>query len=330
MKNYIPIIAIFLISFCDATDNNVEPTNGSATDSIAEQRQEVRLSWVTPVVQVKGVEHATFFSTTANNMVSYHIYRPPTYQEDAGKRFPVMYWLHGGSPGPGTEGIPALTAYFDKAIQDGLIPPMIIVYPHSPVRSQGNVSVISMWVDSKDNRSPIETVLIKELIPHIDSTYRTIASKEGRAIDGFSMGGYGAARLGFKYNDLFTAISILGAGPMQATFEETPRMPEEARRMLLTLIYGGSQDYFFAVSPRKMAEEHAEALKENIHIRIAVGDRDETFPNNVAFHEHLTELNIPHDFIVARGIPHNPMQLLEYMQDSNWTFYRKVFASVQE
>src|SRR5262249_648901 len=45
-----------------------------------------------------------------------------------------------------------------------------------------------------------------DLIGHIDANYRTIASREGRAINGLSMGGYGALMLGLKHPDLFCSI----------------------------------------------------------------------------------------------------------------------------
>src|SRR4051812_39755127 len=47
------------------------------------------------------------------------------------------------------------------------------------------------------------TGFIKELIPHIDKNYRTIASRKGRAVEGFSQGGRGAARYMFKYPKLY-------------------------------------------------------------------------------------------------------------------------------
>ncbi|MFZ4650768.1 MAG: alpha/beta hydrolase-fold protein [Rubrivivax sp.] len=60
-----------------------------------------------------------------------------------------------------------------------------------------------LWADSKDGASPVETVLIREVIPGVDRSFRTQASREGRILEGFSMGGYGAARLGFKHPELF-------------------------------------------------------------------------------------------------------------------------------
>ena len=59
----------------------------------------------------------------------------------------------------------------------------------------------------------METIILKELVPHIDETYRTLASRQGRLIEGFSMGGYGAARLAFKHHEIFGAASILARGP---------------------------------------------------------------------------------------------------------------------
>ena len=64
----------------------------------------------------------------------------------------------------------------------------------------------SLWADSKDGAAPVETVFIKEVITDVDRAFRTVASREGRILEGFSMGGYGAARLGFKYPQIFAGI----------------------------------------------------------------------------------------------------------------------------
>lgn len=53
-----------------------------------------------------------------------------------------------------------------------------------------------MWTDSKDRATPLESV-VEELVPHIDTTYRTLTGREAREIEGFSTGGYGAALIGF-------------------------------------------------------------------------------------------------------------------------------------
>ena len=63
------------------------------------------------------------------------------------------------------------------------------------------------WAESEEGRKDDwEDCMINDLIPHVDATYRTIAAREGRAINGLSMGGYGALMLGLKHPDMFCAI----------------------------------------------------------------------------------------------------------------------------
>ena len=271
------------------------------------------LAWVTAEIPAPRVSFRTFDSATAKTKVSYHIYTPAAYDQDAQRRFPVVYWLHGS--GGGLPGIPRVSALFDAAIAAGKTPPCLVVFVNGLAEG--------MYVDWKDGSAPIETIIIKELIPHIDTTYRTIASREGRLLDGYSMGGYGSARLGFKYTELFSALSIMGGGPLQAELIQAPRAGRLRAAELLQKVYGGDQEYFRSVSPRRLAKENAEAISKGSLIRMVCGDQDETFSNNRAFHEHLEKLAIPHTWTVLEGVDHNPMKTLEALGDSNWQFYRQ-------
>ncbi|MFM8890020.1 MAG: alpha-L-fucosidase, partial [Planctomycetia bacterium] len=149
----------------------------------------------------------------------------------------------------------------------------------------------------------------------------------GRLLDGYSMGGYGAARLGFKYPHLFRAVSIMGGGPLQAELiGGAPRAGERRAAEVLERVYGGDQGYFTSVSPRALAHEHADRIAQGSLIRMVCGDRDETFANNRDFHEHLTRLKIPHEWTVLPGVGHDPLRTLDALGDSNWSFYRKAFG----
>lgn len=154
----------------------------SSSQPIALQNQ---LAWVTPEVKAPSVSFQTFDSEAAKTKVSYHIYQPAAYDRELQRRFPVVYWLHGS--GGGLAGIPKVAAHFDAAITAGKTPPCLIVFVNGLVEG--------MYVDWKDGSAPLETVIVKELVPHIDAKYRTIATREGRLLDGYSMGGYGAARM---------------------------------------------------------------------------------------------------------------------------------------
>jgi poly(3-hydroxybutyrate) depolymerase len=274
------------------------------------------LTWVTPEIRAPGVSFHTFESTAAKTKVSYHLFTPAAYAREPDRRFPVVYWLHGS--GGGLPGIPKVAAHFAAAIEAGKTPPCLVVF----VNGMPN----GMYVDWKDGSAPLETVIVKELVPLIDASRRTIAGREGRLLDGYSMGGYGAARLGFKYPDLFRAVSIMGGGPLQTELLDGPRAGRRRAEEVLERVYGGDRDYFTSVSPRTLAERHAATLAEGSLIRMVCGDRDETFSNNRDFHEHLERLKIPHNWTVLAGVDHDPLRTLQALGDTNWAFYRQAFG----
>ncbi len=274
------------------------------------------LQWVTPRVEGPGLSFHTFLSRAAATEVSFHVYAPPAYTSASTRRFPVVYWLHGA--GGGVAGIARLSALLDAAISAGQTPPVLMVFV--------NGLRMGMYVDWANGRAPLETVIVHELRPHIDANWRTIAARKGRLLDGFSMGGYGAARFGFRYPELFANVSIMGAGPMQETLDRTPRASRVQAQDLLRDVYGGGQDRFQAVSPRRYAAQNAAALARDTRLRLVVGDRDETLQNNQDFHVYLTRLEIPHDWIVLPGVGHDPMAVLTALGDRQWAFYRDAFA----
>jgi len=275
--------------------------------------------WITPAASGPGLVQGTFESRAAGAPVSYHIYVPPGYEDEPSGRFPVIYWLHGS--GGGISGLAPLARQMDSAIRASLTPPALVVFING--LAQG------MYVDWKDGSRPIETIIISELIPHIDSRWRTIPRREGRLIEGFSMGGYGAARLGFKFPELFGAVSLLGAGPLQADLtRDAPRATGRSVQDLMRRVYGGDQAYFEAVSPLRMAQMNAAALGAQTRVRIVVGERDETYSNNVRFHEALKQLAIPHAWMTLPGVGHDPMATLSSLGQARWDFYAEAFAAV--
>ncbi len=275
------------------------------------------LQWVTPRVEGSGLSFHTFRSPAAGAEVSFHIYAPPAYAADPDRRFPVVYWLHGS--GGGVSGISRLSSLVDEAVATGRVQPFLLVFV--------NGLRMGMYVDWANGRAPLETVIVQELRPHVDANWRTIATREGRLLDGFSMGGYGAGRFGFRYPELFRSVSMMGAGPVQETLERTPRASRVRAEDLLRDVYGGGQDRFRAVSPRRYAEQNAATLARDSRLRLVIGDRDETLENNRDFHEHLTRLGIPHDWIVLPGVGHDPMGVLTALGDRHWAFYRDAFAA---
>ncbi len=290
-------------------------------ESTADKQQlqaRVVLPWVTPEVRAPRIQYGIFKSKAAGANVSYHVYKPLAYDRETRQHFPVLYWLHGTDGG--VAGVRPLAKHFHIAIRDGHIPPMMVVFVNGLPRR--------LWSDSKDGTTPVETVFINELIPHIDHTFRTIPSREGRIIEGFSMGGYGAARLGLKYPELFAGVSILGGGPLDPAFQgpRAKRNPQDRKQILLD-VCDGNMEYFKALSPWVIVEANAENLCEyKTVVRLAVGDRDKSLADNRRFHEHLTQFNVTHDFIVLPNVKHDPMALLAALGKKDRAFYKRALT----
>ncbi|MBU6180547.1 MAG: prolyl oligopeptidase family serine peptidase, partial [Verrucomicrobia bacterium] len=266
----------------------------------------------TNAVSAPNVTFHTFTSAAAKSEVSFHVYAPAVYGREKDRRFPTLYWLHG--TGGGIAGIAPLSAWFDAAIREGKIPPILVVFP--------NGLHASLWCDSGDGQRPVETVVIRELIPHVDKTFRTLATREGRIIEGFSMGGYGAARLGFQYPDLFGAVSILAGGPLDLDFAG-PRAtgnPAERER-ILERTFGGDLDRYRAAHPITVVEQQADAVRGRMRVRIAVGSVDFSEPLNRAYSAHLRNAKIDHTFTVVPGVDHDTLALLRGLGEANGAFY---------
>jgi S-formylglutathione hydrolase FrmB len=260
------------------------------------------VGWVTAEARAPRVEFRTFESRAAGGPVSFHVYSPAAAAAEPARRFPVVYWLHGS--GGGAEGIPRVAALFDRAIAAGRVPPVFVVFVNGLVEG--------MYCDWKDGTVPLETVIVRELVPHVDATLPTVAAREGRILDGFSMGGYGAARLAFSHQDLFATASLLGAGPMQPDLLAMgPRAGPRQRDEILKRVYGGDPAYFLAVSPWQLAEDHRASLAAGrVRIRQIVGSRDAG---------HLAVL-------VGDAERLEPLALIRALDDDFWHFYRDALA----
>jgi acetyl esterase/lipase len=150
-------------------------------------------SWEDPLTdEIGGLSNKTYSTPSrgANARASYRLYLPPGYERNQSRRYPVIYWLHGSGQDSREAIKQGWASTLDAAIRSGITPPVIAILVQSPNDSY--------YVDSKDGKTPAETVIVRDLIAQVDSTYRTIARREGRAIAGHSMGGFGALRIGFK------------------------------------------------------------------------------------------------------------------------------------
>ena len=122
----------------------------------------------------------------------------PTGYHASGRTYPVLYLLHGGLEDFTTRDIPGPDGI--RAMTDGM--PIIVVMPDG-----GHAGWYSNPVNSIVGPRNWETFHMAQLLPWIDSNFRTYAEYDGRAVAGFSMGGFGALKYTAKYYGHFASVS---------------------------------------------------------------------------------------------------------------------------
>ena len=170
------------------------------------------------------VVNGVFHTESLNREMHYRILLPRGYRARP-KRFAVLYLLHG--------------LYGDytnwdtntKLEQYSETLPLIIVLPDAGDSWYTN----SVTVPG----DKFEDYIVKDLIPEIDSHYRTIRLRDARAIAGLSMGGYGAMKFALKYPEMFAFAGSL-SGAFDAPRDLDVRVPEFREKLLA--VFGPSSD----------------------------------------------------------------------------------------
>lgn len=274
---------------------------------------ELSQQWVDPVRDAPPGTTYHLYETRSRGrgtQGSYLVYLPPGYETAPARRYPVLYWLHGGF-GSARDGAWTVD-HLDAGIKAGLTPGMIVVLPQA--------LPVGWYVNAKSGERPIEDVLIKDLVPHVDASYHTIPGREARGIEGMSMGGYGALHLGLKYPDLFGAVSSVAPAIMR-------RLDDEPKERTFDT-FGDDQEYYDANGPWRLARANAAALRSATAVLLLAGDQDTRLRSAITeFHELLTSLAIPHQFTEVRGAGHAYKDIVLGLGTEYFAFWSRAFGS---
>ncbi len=241
--------------------------------------------------------------------VGYIVLLPSEYnkKKNQQKRYPVIYYLHGARPGNETRELP-LVPKIQKAMQSGQVPPMIYVFNNG-----GEVS----HYDFPEKKSWGETTFIKELIPHIDNTYRTIPQRKGRGLEGFSQGGRATGRLMFKHPELFISAVPMGGGH------------QREKKIADSKGYENENLYFskWKTNTYDTARRYAKRkTKPSLNILVVVGDKDGNYQANLDWMKHLNSLKIRYSKIILKGVRHNGYLVYDRTGINIMRFHAKNFG----
>ena len=183
---------------------------------------------------------------------------------------------------------------FDGAIRAGHVRPAIMVIPNSGKRTE--------YRDWQPQNVLPETFLIRELLPHIDATYRTVKDRRGRWIEGMSMGGNGCLKMALRYTDLFGSV-VAYAGSYRPPPKDGvlyPGITLESRAWIAQLAEWYSADH----DPFELSKEVRYRL-EGMRIRLVAGTRDVAYPDSEALHAHFLSIGVVHEYEALLGVAHN-------------------------
>lgn len=285
------LIALPSCSFFAAEAKKAAKSNQPNTDDMWVAKQ-------LPASFPTNVTHHTYRSVHMKRDVGYCIYLPPGYAKDITRRYPVIYNLHGAG------GNETRTIYNAEVLHAGILkgqwPELIMVFP--------NGGRATMYQDSADGRFPAETTFVKELMPHIDATYRTIANRRGRCIEGFSMGGRGSTHLAMRHPDLFCSLFNQAGNVYRASEQAKIASPDQWPINYL----GTDPAHLLANDPFANLAKNLAAIKANLRIQVACGTADPDHLITVReYHEALTKAGVAHTYWEVEGLDHNQRKMIE-------------------
>ena len=244
------------------------------------------------------VRERWYFSQTTKDWRRIFVYTPPGYDTNRDTRYPVLYLQHGG--GEDERGWPnqgRVSFILDNLIAQRKAKPMIVVMEQGYARRPGAAVPFAgpprpaapgqkppVTFDFRGMFGAFEDVMVKDLIPMIDATYRTIPNRENRAMAGLSMGGMQTFQITLKHLDLFAYIGgFSGAG---GGFGGVPFDPKTAHNGVMA-----------------DASEFTKKVRL-LWLGIGTAEPKRMYDSVKSFHEALEKAGIKHVYYESPGTAH--------------------------
>jgi enterochelin esterase-like enzyme len=233
--------------------------------------------------EIKDVPHGNvliknYFSKTTNSWRHIFIYTPPGYETNTSTRYPVLYLQHGGGEDERVWiEMGRTNVILDNLIAEGKVNPFIVVMetsaalkpgetpppprPPRPARRQETQNEQSA-IRPRFSFDTYKEVMINDLIPFIDSNFRTLSDGGNRAMAGLSMGGMVTRQVTLANLDKFAYIGLFSGGSI--SMDDVNNAPGFKEKVKLVFVSYGSRELEnrrvgFGGDPKANTEELKEA-----------------------------------------------------------------------
>jgi S-formylglutathione hydrolase FrmB len=257
-------------------------------------------------------------------IVHYCVYLPADYDAGANehppRRYPVLYFLHGLGDNEQTLFNSGGWTLLDDLSKQHKMGDFLIVAPEGRR---------SFYINSAVGSVRYSDFFLQEFLPHIETKYRIVKGRAGRAISGISMGGYGALRFAFAHPELFSAVSAQSA----ALITETPQALDSVSRSgtplmgVLGPVFGKPIDepHWNDNSPFVLAKKNALALRKvTIYFNCGQDDNYGFEKGAAALHAELQKEGIKHEYHAYPG-DHSLTYFLSHF-DEVMEFHSRAFG----
>lgn len=313
-----------LVAALVACSNGATPSTTTSPAAVAPPAA------VKAVAGAAGTVHTKTFTSDALGVEkSYVIYLPAGYDANTAVRWPVFYYLHGlgGNETDWTEGgtlhetadrlgLQAIIVMPDG--DDGFYVDGVAPIDFDACMKDGSGLFMPMRQNKRTTcvkKRDYSTYITRDLVAHVDATYRTIATREGRAIAGLSMGGFGALQLAMRHPQLFAASashsgvdSLMFNGPIPYQKGKVELLTDprqwggpfvEIKRWMLGL-FGEDLARWKAHDPTTLVDG---LQPGQLALYLDCGTEDELLLQHGAsyLHDLLLAKNIEHEFFLGPG-----------------------------
>ena len=244
-----------------------------------------RVQEKTPVKKDSRVQTIQFESKLVGKTLPYNVVLPVDYDQPnaKAKTYPVLYLLHG------------FTGHYDNWTTKTQLSDYAAQYSMIIITPEGNNG---WYIDSATvPTDKYETYIIDELIPEVQKRFRANTTREGRAIAGLSMGGYGALKFGLKHPQLFVFAGSLSGAISASTLGEKELSPGPIRDSLFQTFGPVDSPTRIANDVPRLAKEYSTKQTTPLpYLYIDCGTEDFLFKDNRAFVQLLIDLKLPHEY----------------------------------
>jgi enterochelin esterase-like enzyme len=201
------------------------------------------------------VQQVLFFSKSTGTSRRAFVYTPPRYEQDLSVRYPVLYLQHGwGEDETAWSNQGHANLIMDNLIAEGRSRPFLIVMTY------GMTNHVRIGGLASFDIGPFQTVLLDELVPYIDATFRTLADQPHRAMAGLSMGGMETKSIALANLDVFSHIGLFSGGSI--TLADVNNTAGYRDLVKLTFVSYGSRELSGRSGRAGDPQGDADALKQ--------------------------------------------------------------------